>query len=187
MVIRQSELLSDLKHRTHGIIATVERDFQALPVLALHYKPSPAQWSIVECLEHLNLYGDFYLPAIEKAISKGQPITSDTLFKSGWLGNYFANMMLGKNGKILKMTTPKNKNPLFMHVPDYVIERFLRQQNHYLKLLNDAEGVHTGRVTVPLSIASWLTFKLGDTLRFCIYHNQRHIAQAERVFQEATR
>ncbi|HEY1025633.1 MAG TPA: DinB family protein [Sphingobacteriaceae bacterium] len=186
MRIRQTDLLADLKHRTHQIIATVETDFQSLPVLALHYKPSPAQWSIVECLEHLNLYGDYYLPAIHTAISKSRPSGPDTVFKSGWLGNYFANLMLGKNGKILKMSTPKNKNPLFLKVPDTVITRFLGQQNEYLKLLDDAENIHTGTATVPLSIVSWISFKLGDTLRFCIYHNERHIAQAERVLREAT-
>ncbi|HEY1008135.1 MAG TPA: DinB family protein [Sphingobacteriaceae bacterium] len=185
MEILQSELLEDLKYRTHRVIAAAEMQFQPLPLSILHFKPSPSRWSIVECLEHLNLYGDHYLPAIRKALLKAGPASASAVFRSGWLGEYFSGLMLGKNGQILKFTSPKSKNPLFTKVPEYVIERFLDQQRQYLACLEESLHVNLGRVRVPISIAPWIRIKLGDTLRFCIYHNERHIRQAERVWREA--
>lgn len=185
MKILQSELIEDLKLRTHRAIAAADMEFKSLPLSTLHFKPSPAQWSILECLEHLNLYGDYYLPAIKKALQKAEPLKDASEFCSGWLGGYFSALMLGKNGQILKLTAPRSKNPLFTKVPEYVIDRFLEQQNQYLSFLSEAQNVNLGNVRVPISIAPWLRFKLGDTLRFCIYHNERHINQAERVLRES--
>lgn len=185
MEIRQADLLEDLKFRTHRVIAAADMQFKSLPREILHFKPSPSQWSILECLEHLNLYGDYYLPAIGQALQKGKPLGDVVNYKSGWLGEYFSDLMLGKNGRIWKFTTSKSKNPLFTKLPDYVIDRFLEQQKQYLDFLQEAEHIHLGQVRVPISIAPWIRIKLGDTLRFCIYHNERHINQAERVWREA--
>ena len=185
MKILQNELLEDLRYRTHRVIAAVEMQFQPLPLSILHFKPSPSRWSIVECLEHLNLYGDHYLPAIRKALGKAGPAHGTTMFRSGWLGEFFSSLMLGKNGQILRFTSPKSKNPLFTKVPEYVMDRFLDQQRQYLAFLAESEQVHLDRVRVPISIAPWIRIKLGDTLRFCIYHNERHIRQAEQVWREA--
>lgn len=185
MKIRQADLLEDLKFRTHRVIAAADMQFKSLPGETLHFKPTPSQWSILECLEHLNLYGDYYLPVIRKALQKGKPLGDVINYKSGWLGEYFADLMLGKNGRIWKFTTSKSKNPLFTKLPDYVIDRFLDQQKQYLEFLQAAEDINLGQVRVPISIAPWIRIQLGDALRFCIYHNERHINQAERVWREA--
>lgn len=60
---------------------------------SLKWKENTTSWSILECLEHLNLYGDFYLPQIESKI-ENSTTKNDLEFKSGILGNYFAKSML---------------------------------------------------------------------------------------------
>ncbi len=57
----------------------------------LQYK----SWSILECLEHLNLYGDFYIPEIKNRIESSKTLPKEN-FKSRILGNYFAKSMLPK-------------------------------------------------------------------------------------------
>jgi len=49
----------------------------------------------LECLEHLNVYDEFYLPEIEKTINSAKN-KSEFIFKSGILGNYFAESMIPK-------------------------------------------------------------------------------------------
>jgi DinB superfamily len=34
----------------------------------LKWKETNESWNVLECLEHLNLYGYFYIPEIEKSI-----------------------------------------------------------------------------------------------------------------------
>ena len=38
--------------------------FKTLSLEKLNQKQDDSSWSVLECLEHLNLYGDFYLPEI---------------------------------------------------------------------------------------------------------------------------
>jgi hypothetical protein len=134
---------------------------------------------MLECLEHLNLYGDFYLPQIENHIS-GASHKSEIEFKSGILGSYFANSMLPK-GKLNKMKTFKDKNPLHADLDKTVIDRFLNQQFKLLDLLNEARKVSLNKVKIPISIATFVKLKLGDTFQFFINHMLRHLNQIEDI------
>lgn len=147
----------------------------------LNYRQHPASWNVLECLEHLNLYGNFYLPEIEKSIhaSKTQ---SNQEFKSGWLGNYFAQSMLPKV-KLNKMKTFKEMNPLNRHVGREQLEVFIVQQTKLLVLLQQSRKVDLSRVETGISISKFVRFRLGDTFRFIIYHQVRHIKQANEVLR----
>ena len=41
-------------------------------------------WNILECVEHLNRYGAFYLPAIEKPSNIQVPVPNLILQADGW-------------------------------------------------------------------------------------------------------
>ncbi|MNF05884.1 hypothetical protein D3C80_2057150 [compost metagenome] len=76
----------------------------------LNWRATAESWSVLECLQHLNLYGHFYIPEIGNAIAKSRHAATAT-FNSGWLGNYFANSMLPK-AKLNKMKTFMAMNPI---------------------------------------------------------------------------
>ena len=88
------DLLEDLIERTQENIKKVEQ-LQLLPEESLNKRNSQNSWSILECIEHLNRYSDFYLPEIETRISSSLYQASEN-FRSGLLGNYFALSMLPK-------------------------------------------------------------------------------------------
>jgi len=145
----------------------------------LNYRTNPESWSALECLQHLNLYGDFYLPEIEKRINASNT-SPEPVFKSGVLGNYFANSMLPKE-KLNKMKTFKNMNPIGSSLDKMVIQNFIQQQNKMLALLERAKKVSLNRVKTSISISNLIKLKLGDTFRFNINHNIRHVKQIERI------
>lgn len=174
------EFLSDLVSRTARLMAEAEC-FRALPEETLNRKPAPGSWSVLECLEHLNLYGDFYLPAIENVLREKGDSRGDGQFRSGWLGNYFAESMQPKNGKLKKMKTFADKDPSGSRLPADVLDRFLAQQQRMAGLLKKAETADLSRLKTPVSISRWINLRLGDTFRFVIYHNERHVAQAQRA------
>lgn len=174
------ELLSDLVSRTARLMAEAEC-FRALPEETLNRKPAPGSWSVLECLEHLNLYSDFYLPAIENVLREKGDSRGDGQFRSGWLGNYFAESMQPKNGKLKKMKTFADKDPAGSRLPADVLDRFLAQQQRMAGLLKKAETADLSRLKTPVSISRWINLRLGDTFRFVIYHNERHMAQAQRA------
>lgn len=179
------ELIEELKKRTQFCIDSAINRFKPLTQNQVNWKPDPERWSIGECLEHLNLYGDYYIPTIQEAIKNGADTKPVDKFKSGWLGNYSANAMLPKDGAVTNnMKTLKDKNPAFSSLPKNVVDRFIDQQKEILKLLEKSQSVNLMKVRVSISIGKFIKFKLGDTFRFIIYHHIRHILQAEKVYEE---
>ncbi len=181
MKIPINQLLNELKIITENNIEFT-KSFQNQNNDALNFRTSENSWSILECLEHLNFYGQFYLPEIENRINKSQFSVKKLDFKSGLLGNYFANMMLPKE-KLNKMKTMKTANPIHKLLDKSVIEEFINQQNKILQLLEKAKTVDLEKTKTSISISKFVKLKLGDTFRFLIYHNLRHIEQAKNVLK----
>ena len=183
MEIDNNTLINELLDLTDACTAAA-RKFKTLPLSTLNFKEDAEKWSVLECLEHLNRYGDYYLPELEKAIAAQKRHDGKLKFRSGVLGNYFANLMKVKNGRMVKMKTPSDKNPNGSALNDITIDRFIKQQEMLKSLLERARAVDMTKTKVPVSLAKFLKLRLGDTFRFFLYHIERHIAQAEAVLQQ---
>lgn len=179
MTIAAHLLIDDLMARTQANSAAV-REFEKLSDEALNWKPAQKSWSVLACIEHLNLYGDFYLPEIERSIQQAARQKVPENFKSGLFGNYFAESMLPQE-KLKKIKTFKDKDPGASQLERSVLDRFMDQQKVLLSLLDEARTVDLSKVKIPLSISRLLKLQLGDTFRVLVYHDQRHIVQAKNV------
>lgn len=175
------KLILSLIEQTRQIINQVEH-LKTYDFTTLTWKESKTSWSILECLEHLNLYGDFYLPEIENKI-KISNTKVDTEFKSGFLGHYFAKSMLPKE-KLNKMKTFKDKNPINAKLDKSVIDKFINQQIKLLDLLSQSRGISLNEVRIATSISSLIKLKMGDTFQFLINHIIRHLKQIDRIRTE---
>lgn len=176
--MQSKNLIESLLEQTRQIINQTEK-LKNYDLQTLTWKENENSWSILECLEHLNLYGDFYLPQIENKI-KNSTTKTEFEFKSGILGNYFAKSMLPKE-KLNKMKTFKDKNPLNASLDKTVIDQFIKQQIKLLDLLNQSRNVSLNKVKIQTSISSLIKLKLGDTFQFFVNHIIRHLNQIERI------
>jgi hypothetical protein len=160
-----------------------------LPPSVMLHKEAPEKWSATQCLMHLNSYGDYYLPAIantiDEALNKHWLSTKE--FKSSWIGNYFTELMLPKDaaGTVKKMKAPKDHTPLANNNSDAVIATFIDQQEELLQLLEKGRAIDLRKAKTPISISRLIKLPVGDTFRFLIAHNYRHILQAKRAIQHA--
>lgn len=182
-LMEASTLISDLTARTLENIQR-SKELQGCSDDVLSQKPSPDSWNALECIEHLNRYGDFYLPEIRQRIAN-TPHKSKGIFKTGWLGNYFAKSLMPKP-KLNKMKTFTVMDPIGSNSDKSVLSTFLKQQQELLELLERARGIDLTKTKTAISISSWIKLRLGDTFRVVIYHNQRHLDQAERVARGKT-
>lgn len=174
----QNELQTELKE----LLAKHLNDLavlRALPESRLQQRPSPEQWSAMECLEHLCRYGDFYLMEVASCLQVAKPQKSEP-FKSTWLGEYFAASMWPKPG-FKTMNTFKVMNPSFSGIRTSVLSEFEAQLKQWQDLLQKSEAYSWRDIKTAISISKWIRLRLGDTLRVVIYHNQRHIEQAYRA------
>ena len=146
--------------------------------------PAPGKWSVAQILEHLNGYGRYYIPAIEKSLQAVKPHKEK--FTPGWLGNYFTKIMKpGADGKIAnKMNAPKNHQPAAGLDIKPVMDIFFEQQQRLLDLLEKAKQKDIGAIKTPVSISRFIKLKVGDTFRFFVAHEQRHFLQIANAIDE---
>ena len=179
MKISSNLLLDDITHQLEQYIAEAEA-LKALPLTHLNWRATETAWSALECLEHLSLYADFYVPEIKKSIANTTHRQPTAVFTAGWLGNYFAKSMLPKE-KLNKMKTFKDKNPLGSQLGYHTIDRFIALHRQLLQLLQAAKKVDINKTKTGISITKLLRLRLGDTFRFVVNHVYRHMVQAKKV------
>lgn len=184
MALATEKLLQNLLEITRKSLNNVEQ-LKKQPLDSLNWKQNFESWSALECIEHLNRYGDFYIPEITKKI-KNSKYKSSEIFKSNWLGKYFSKSV-SYNEDLNKMKTFKSMNPLNSELDIRTLEKFINQQHQIIKLLDKSKNVNLDKTKTAISISTLIKLRLGDTLRVLIYHNERHIRQAEKTIEKASR
>ncbi len=183
MKITQKTLIEDLLGNLQVSITTV-KNLQELSLEKLNYKKNDISWSVLECLQHLNLYGDFYLPEIKKAIEttdfQNKESTNQT-FQSGFWGEFFVNLIRVKNGKIKKMKTVKDKIPASSGLNHNTIITFLAQLEVLKQFLEETRKreIDMMKAKTAIALTKFIKLRLGDTFRFLVYHIERHVLQAK--------
>jgi len=172
-------LLNRLEDKVELHIREAVSLFQNLPSSVLLRAAENGGWSIAQCIDHLNGYGDYYLPQIKNGLEKFKNHPSKSTFRSSWLGNYFTRMMDPETGK-KKMKAFKKHNPSTQLDAYAVVAEFIQQQETLLQYLKKAEMADLNKINVPVSIAKFIKLNLGDVFQFIIAHNERHIQQAKR-------
>lgn len=172
-------LLNQLEHQVENHLQQVLSKFQNASEEKLLKPSNTGGWSIAQCLEHLNTYGNYYLPLFEKGLSESPDRPEANYIKSSWLGQKAIDSMNPETGK-QKFKALKNHIP----VPDLdahaVIAEFISQQERLLQIIRLAKSKDLQQIKIAISIAKFLKLNLGDALQFLIVHNERHIQQAHR-------
>jgi hypothetical protein len=176
--MQTEQFIQKLIEDSQQVISRVEllKDYD---MQVLTWKENETSWNVLECLEHLNLYGDFYLPQIENEISNSLTEKSRS-FSSGFIGNYFSKAMLPKE-KLNKMKTFKDKDPINTSLDNHVLTRFIEQQRKLIELLNKSNSVNLTKVKIKTSLSSYVRLRLGDTFQFYVNHILRHMKQIENI------
>jgi DinB superfamily len=181
--IKAADLIERLKTDTRQIILQTNYLLQKDPGILLQ-QPEAGKWSVVQTIEHLNSYGRYYLPLIQKALID-PPAASGDSYSPGWLGDYFTKSMLPKaNGQVTnKMQSPKDHRPSNDIDSKTVLEEFLKQEHLLLELLDKSSKSNLEKIKIPISISRFVKIRLGDTFRFLIAHHQRHFVQVQNTLK----
>jgi len=165
-------------------IENIKEDAQELTAILndaqFNWRPSPKQWSISECLAHLNVVNSKDLPVISAEIERGRKagITAPGPFRYGAFSKWFVRFMDAPPK--FKVRAPKIYLPPAGHQKDEVIPEFLRIHSEILDVLVKANGLDLARLKVP-SPAGPFQFGLGQRLALIAAHDRRHLWQAWQV------
>jgi hypothetical protein len=77
-------------------------------------------------------------------------------------------------------------NPSNSKLTIKTLEKFINHQHKIIELLNHAKTVNLDKTKTSISFSKLIKIRLGDAFRVVIYHNQRHIKQAEKTYQQAS-
>jgi len=182
--VEKSRLLDLLEARVNDHIQSAVEVFQNMHSDLLLEPAEGGGWSIAQCLEHLNRYGDYYIPFIRQGLGRQNRCVTGGVFKSSLIGGWFTRMMDPDTGK-KKMKAFKDYKPGRELDAHAVVAEFIRQQEVLLTCLQWARKADLNKPRIPVSILPWLTLKLGDVLQFVIAHNERHMRQAKALLRKS--
>ena len=185
-------LLNELK----AAAERYEKDFELLienvePEL-LKSRPEEKKWSAIECIEHLNMTGRYYLPKIQEVLERAirDGITSTQLSKSGFIGNHMYNSMKPVSGEVKnRINTFKSVNPHVKYEQstldiEKVSDNFRKQLQTIISHIENAKETDINKLKVPSLLGPIIMFKLGDVFRFLLAHIERHLIQAKNALPE---
>ena len=181
-----SNELSQLIDAAREVGSEVESHFGKLSADQLNWKPSASEWSVAQCLEHLIVSNTSYFPIVER-IARGEyrPSFHERL---PLLPRFFGSMVLRvvQPKSQRKFKAAANFDPTRSEVPPDVIARFKTQQDKLIDYMNNTKDVDLNKI-ITSPVASIATYSLLDGYKIIVAHEQRHLAQAQRVTERGSR
>ncbi|MGF7213905.1 hypothetical protein GGR92_000045 [Spirosoma lacussanchae] len=176
-----------LQTRLTTILKTVESEFGHLSDEQLRWKPAPRSWSIIECLQHLNLAERYYIRNLQHKVDQlglVQTMPTDQTLASDRVGRTL-NWIVNPETK-LKFPAPgiiKPRSSVDLH-PANVLAQFLEIQYLLRELLDKAVYLDWNADKLTTIFGNWLKIRVGDALQMLVSHSERHLNQAMRVKKE---
>jgi hypothetical protein len=152
---------------------------KGLSPVQLNWRPRPDAWSVGQCLEHLRVANEVYLPAISAALEDGRPGRVEEI-SLGWLSRWFIRAYIAPNPGGARARAPKKIAP-GKQVDPSVVNAFLRSNEDARDLIRRAGDYDVNRVRFMNPFVPVLRFTVGGGLEIITQHQRRHLLQAENV------
>ena len=180
-------MLGHMDAQIEGLVLQLQAASQEVPGLIggigadqFNWAAAPGRWSIGQCLEHLNITTERYLPVLSKAIADGRAAgrTSTVPLTMGFFERWFLQLM--EPPPRMKAKSPK----AFTVTRELPLEATVVRWNGLQAKLGDcirsAEGLDFRRIKVRSQFGR-ISFSLGGTFLILLAHERRHLWQARQV------
>ncbi|MBW3628849.1 MAG: DinB family protein [Gemmatimonadetes bacterium] len=163
----------------------------ALPEEKWNVRRLPASWSVAECVAHLNLTSQAYLPLLRDGIDRARALgtAAPERYRLDLVGGMIA-LAAGPMPRIGSVRFGRSRTtPAF--VPSGVLPRghllaeFDRLQEAQVALTAEADGLPLDQVKVASPFDARARYNLYSCFVILPRHQQRHLEQAERVWSDA--
>jgi DinB superfamily len=144
-------------------------------------RPDPAKWSVAECLAHLNKTAEVVVKITRKGIAqaKEKNIRGEGPFRLGARGRLL--IWIAEPPPKFRIPAPTSiVPPLTIDQPDRVLPEFMRAQDEWGRLFQEADGLDLARITLG-SFFSPFRCQMSGGLMWMMAHQRRHLWQAENV------
>ncbi|MGH7536246.1 MAG: DinB family protein [Gemmatimonadales bacterium] len=168
--------LGSAQRRLRQLAATVDPDLWSR-------RADPDRWSVAECVAHLNLTGQAYLPLIREALERGRRLGEPAPSRYrrdpvGWL----LWKMAGPPVRHRVKTTPPFV-PGAVASREELVAEFERLQSATVAELQASERLPIGRLWIISPFDARLRYNLYACFTILPRHQHRHLWQAEQVWE----
>jgi DinB superfamily len=145
----------------------------------LNWQPTAGAWSVGQCLEHLCITNEAYMPPMSAAL-QGQPDAPVEEIRPGWFSRWFLKSFVEPSPNARRVPAPRKIRP-GMRVSAGVVERFLASNKACRELLVRSRSKDVNRIRFWNPLVSGVRFTVGVGFEIIASHEQRHLLQAQRV------
>lgn len=180
--------LSDIIAQFGHAQARLDQLADAIPDDRWNKRNDPARWSVAECVAHLNLTSEAYIPRIRKAIEEARQLPAFTgRYRRDFIGWLFAKMTgpLPKIGRtrIGRVKTTAPFVPRGDHPKQLTIAEFRKLQLDLVALVNESEGLAIDKTKILSPFGEKVSYNTYSTFLILAPHQERHLQQAEGVWE----
>lgn len=148
-----------------------------------NWRPEPGRWSIGECLDHLNVTAERYLPLMTAAMedARRRQLVGRGPFRYGMFESWFVRTMEPPAKR--RFRAPKVFQPEGRLTRAEIVAAFQQRQTDYVAALHAADGVDLRRAKVTSPTSRLFKTSLGQSFALMAAHQRRHLWQARQVRQ----
>ena len=183
----------DSSNLLQTIASEAEKNSEAARLVAadlteaqLNWKPSPAAWSIAQCLEHLAItsrkFDSYFSVALESA-RKRRPLANAPAYKPSLVGGWLARQVNPDGGR--NLPAPKVFRPSVVSSIHAPLDLFLDQQVKFIDFVKQCAGIDYNRTRLRSPVTPLMRYSLADAFVITVLHGQRHLGQSRRVREMA--
>lgn len=174
MYLQLAAIVADLRAADRRLHALRER----LPPDAWSRRPAAGRWSPAECIAHLNLTSEAFLPllrgGLEEARQRGRTAARYRRDVVGWLIWRAVTPTRRFRTKTPAPFVPGGDQPV-----DAIVTDFDRLQQQVIACVRDAEGLPIDRVKIVSPFDARVRYNVYAAMTIIPRHEHRHLLQAE--------
>ena len=162
-----------LVHSTDGRLFTV--------------RPTPTSWSAAECISHLSISTDMFLPVLQKALEEARRrnLVSDRQPSMDVLGRILRWFLEPPIRQRVKTSAPFV--PRSVRAKAEAFGEFASMQSKLTELINAFRGLDMAKIKIVSPFDKRVRYNVYSAFRIVIAHQRRHLWQAEQAVESLRR
>ncbi|MGH9561308.1 MAG: DinB family protein [Terracidiphilus sp.] len=166
--------LADSDRRASEMVHALSND-------QLNWKPSEAEWSIAQCLDHLAISNTVYSAALHRAIEEARQelVSAPIPLRPGVFGRAFIRSL--EPPPKSKHRAPQKIVPGDRMDKDEVLRRFLESEEAMRTVIRNGARLDLNGIRFKNPFFWFLRFTVGTGLLIIAAHNRRHLWQAQMI------
>ena len=178
----------------HPQLDQVAKDFESarerlnrlagtVPAARWAERPAQGGWSVAECIAHLNLTSDAYLPRLREAVARGRAEggAAPARYRQDFLGWLIWRAVRPQTK--MKSKTSAAFVPTSTVPAKEMVAEFSRLQDEQIALTRQADGLPLGKLKIVSPFGPGIRYNVYSALTILAAHQLRHLDQAERAWQ----